>query len=75
MVLNVVFLVGGMFVGYLIRGEVNRRKTKKVVSELLDVASNIIETLNNKEENEDETEMEKVSDNIINISNDETIKL
>lgn len=47
MFLNVVFLAGGIGVGYLIRGEIDRRKSKKAWSVALDEGLKIAEKLVN----------------------------
>ncbi len=86
MVLNIVFLVGGAFVGYLLRGEIQRRKSTKqingIVNAALEIATKIAESSNKEEESKDDFEdiwdsaksdIAKIVD--IGNSNDETIKL
>ena len=91
MVLNIVFLAGGVCVGYLLRGEIDRRKSKKAWSVALDEGLKIAEKLVNdisavKKDEEDEDEkvidIESIGD-LFNIeetktesnSTDETIQL
>lgn len=91
MILNVVFLAGGICVGYLIRGEIDRRKSKKAWSVALDEGLKIAEKLVNDisavkkdtdEENDDEINIDSIG-NLFDIedikkesnSTDETIQL
>ena len=91
MVLNVVFLAGGICIGYLIRGEIDRRKSKKAWSVALDEGLKIAEKLVNdisavKKEEDDEDDKEINIDSISDLFNiadsknesnstDETIQL
>lgn len=88
MFLNVIFLAGGICVGYLLRGEIDRRKSKKAwaaaIEEGIKVAQKIMETIENKTEDEEyetdepgEISFEGLADLFKNTSNstDETIKL
>ena len=91
MVLNIVFLAGGIGIGYLIRGEIDRRKSKKAWSVALEEGLKVAEKLVNditavKKDEEDEDEqvidLESIGD-LFNIeetktesnSTDETIQL
>ena len=88
MILNVIFLAGGICIGYLIRGEMDRRKSKKAwaaaIDEGIKVAQKLMESVENKEDYEtdgpDEISFEGLEDlfkEVTNSSNstDETIKL
>ena len=88
MFLNVIFLAGGICIGYLLRGELDRRKSKKAwaaaIEEGIKAAQKIMETIENKTEDEEyetdepgEISFEGLADLFKNSSNstDETIKL
>lgn len=80
MILNVIFLAGGIGIGYLIRGEIDRRKSKKAISLALDkgikLAESFVSSLNKKEETDDEEEtdskeIEEISfENIVDMFKD-----
>lgn len=87
MILNVIFLAGGIGIGYLLRGELDRKKSKKALSAALDEGIKVAEKWLNEYSKKDEvnyetdepgeislesiTELFKDSSN----STDETIKL
>lgn len=85
MILNVIFLAGGIGIGYLIRGELDRRKSKKAIGvaleEGLKIAQKWIDEFSEKEEKDKneisfddlETIFTEVKDN--SNSTDETIQL
>jgi hypothetical protein len=90
MILNVIFLAGGIGIGYLIRGELDRRKSKKAWSAAIDEGLNIAKTLMDSIEKKENDEIEEVSPDEISFdtiadmfkdatsesnSTDETIKL
>ena len=91
MVLNVVFLAGGIGIGYLIRGEIDRRKSKKALSVALDEGLKVAEKLVNditsvKKNDSDEDDNDINLDSLTNLfdiadsknesnSTDETIQL
>ena len=87
MVLNIIFLAGGIFVGYLLRGEIDRRKSKKAIGVALDegikVAQKWLDKLETKEEDDYEIDepgeisFDGIADLFKDSSNstDETIKL
>ena len=85
MVLNIVFLLGGIGIGYLIRGEIQRRKSDKAMAKMIDAGGELVKTIlsmsndEEKKEEEDEISFDDLEDlfHIENNSNstDETIKL
>lgn len=90
MVLNIIFLAGGIGIGYLIRGEINSRKSKKAFSVALDeglkLAKSFMENVEKKETEDEkdfeidepgEISFEGIADLFKDSSNstDETIKL
>lgn len=87
MILNVIFLAGGICIGYLIRGEMDRRKAKKTWSIAIDegikLAQKLMDSIENKEDEDYETDepgeisFEGLADLFKDSSNstDETIKL
>ena len=58
MILNVIFLAGGIGIGYLIRGELDRRKSNKAINvalkEGIKVAQKWIDEFSEKKENGNE---------------------
>lgn len=91
MVLNIAFLAGGICVGYLLRGEIDRRKSKKAWTVALDeglkVAEKMVKDITSVKKEEDdgddkEINIDSISD-LFNIadsknesnSTDETIQL
>lgn len=61
MVLNIIFLAGGIGIGYLLRGEINSRKSKKAFAAALDEGIKIAEKWLkefSKKEDEDEEDFE-----------------
>ena len=79
MLMNVIFLIGGIGIGYLIRGEIERKKSKKAMNDIIDASLTFAkEMLNNLETNKEETENAE-SQNVWTVepgnSNDETIQL
>ena len=89
MVLNIVFLAGGICIGYLIRGEIQRRKSDKAMKEMIEAGGELVKTVlmalnDTNEEEETSNEGEIVFDGLENLfhtvsdgsnSSDETIKL
>lgn len=85
MVLNIVFLLGGIGIGYLIRGEIQRRKSDKAMVNMINAGGELVKTIlsmsndEEKKEEEDEISFNDLEDlfHIENNSNstDETIKL
>ena len=85
MILNVIFLAGGIGIGYLIRGELDRRKSNKAISvalkEGIKIAQKWVDEFGEKEEkdkneisfNDLETIFTEVKDD--SNSTDETIQL
>lgn len=84
MILNVIFLAGGIGIGYLIRGELDRRKSNKAISAMLKegikVAQKCIDEFSEKKENGEEIsfdDLENIFTEVKDTSNstDETIQL
>ena len=82
MVLNVLFLAGGICVGYLIRGEINRRKSNKAVVYALGKTVEFLKEYLDDDKEETESNNDSEIDNIFSgfnmeydNSSDETIKL
>lgn len=90
MILNIIFLAGGIGIGYLIRGELDRRKSKKTwsvaIDEGLKIAKQFMENIEKKEDDgieevgPDEISFEAIADMFKDATNesnstDETIKL
>ena len=90
MVLNIIFLAGGICIGYLIRGEVQRKKADKAMGEAIDagieLAKVVLGLVTNDDKKEDEIEEadDEISfdalENLFHVENssnssDETIKL
>lgn len=91
MVLNIVFLAGGIGIGYLIRGEIDRRKSKKAWTVALDeglkVAEKLVKDITSVKKEEDDGDDKTIDlDSISNLfditdsknesnSTDETIQL
>ncbi len=85
MILNVIFLIGGIGIGYLIRGELNRRKSNKALAVALKEGITLIEKWANElgeKEEKDKTEisfddLETIFTEVKDDSNstDETIQL
>lgn len=85
MILNVIFLAGGIGIGYLIRGELDRRKSNKAINvalkEGIKVAQKWIDEFSEKKENGNEEisfdDLENIFTEVKDSSNstDETIRL
>ena len=85
MILNVIFLAGGIGIGYLIRGELDRRKSNKAINvalkEGIKVAQKWIDEFSEKKENGNEEisfdDLENIFTEVKDTSNstDETIRL
>ena len=61
MILNVIFLAGGIGIGYLIRGEIDRKKSKKAWSVALDEGLKIAKSFMESVEKKEEDDVEEVS--------------
>ena len=57
MVLNVIFLAGGIGIGYLLRGEFDRRKNKQIMNTILDegikIAKQFVDTMDTSDKQDD----------------------
>ena len=81
MAMNIIFLAGGICVGYLIRGEVQRRKSNKAIADGLELCASFLKGLadsssEKSEETENiETESYKPDMKVVSNSSDEIIDL
>lgn len=85
MILNVIFLAGGIGIGYLIRGELDRRKSMKAINTVLEeglkIANKLMDEFSEKKENGNEEisfdDLENIFTEVKDSSNstDETIRL
>lgn len=66
---DIAFLFGGAFVGYLLRGEINRRKTNKSLVKILEASAEalkgLIDAINEKKSEEKKIEDEIKIDDIV----------
>lgn len=84
MILNVIFLAGGIGIGYLIRGELDRRKSKKAINTVLEeglkIANKFMDEFGEEEKDKNEISFDGLENIFTSVkdnsnSTDETIRL